>query len=469
MEGTPMRTFLLSLCWLTITGCGSQTPPETVNSPGNSAGVTLALRNPDARNNAASSLSSLDAEQQRAIEQLIVRAQVAVEHGQIPQAIEALSQAIGIDPSDTRLLCMRADVYSTSGEQATARADFSSAILADPANAELRNIRGYFLMTQGIYGEALTDFAKAIDLDPSLSVAWNNRGLVYLHQGEYVLAAEQFLAAVNGDSEYVDGWNNLGFACLKQTKFDEALQNIERAIELNPEYIPAWNNRGLINMETKDYEAACIAFTRAIELADLDPRWYLHRQVALQKLHRFDEAAADQHTIAWIGRLSESNQHLNHDMQDAARWVARGNCLAEGQRYDAAINDYTNALKLEPDNINALNSRARVQAALGELTKAMDDCDQSIFIQPTLEALSIRGDAWLAMNNLDQAIEDFEAAQRLDESFAEAYRRRAKFHNSKGNKAAAEKDLKAAQRIEDALAGRLPANNTEPIPFPDSE
>ncbi len=464
-----MRTFLLSLCWLIVAGCGSEVPPETAGLPGNAAGVTLALGNPDARKGAGSTLTSLDTEHQQAIEQLIISARLAVDDGQIPQAIEALSQAIGIDPSDTRLFHMRADVYSMSGELASARADFSSAILADPANAELRNIRGYFLMTQGVHEDAVADFSEAIELDPKLSVAWNNRGLIYLHQGEYAMAVQQFLAAVDCDGEYVDGWNNLGFAYMKQDKLDQALQNIEQAIGLNPGYIPAWNNRGLINLKAKDYEAACTAFTRAIELADLDPRWYSHRQVVLQKLNRFDEAAADQQTIVWIGRLSKFNQHLNRDVRDAARWIARGDCLAKGDRYDAAISDYTNALKLEPDNIDALNARARVQAAIGELTKAMDDCDQSIFIQPTLEALSIRGDAWLAMNNLDQAIEDFEAAQHLDETFAETYRRRAEYHSSKGDKAAEEEDLKAAQRIEDALAGRLPAENTEPIPFPDSE
>lgn len=460
-----MRVFSLSLCFLAGVGCGS----EDSVTPGQPPGVTLSLGNPTADHDVTVAATILDADQQQAVEHLIATARQALDRRQVPRAIEALSQAIGIDPSDSRLFRMRANVYASSGELASARADFSSAILNDPANAELHNVRGYFLMTNGVTEDALKDFGEAIKLDPKLAVAWNNSGLIRLQQGDYENALKQFRAAVELDQDYADGWNNIGFALMKLDKVEQALPNIERAIELNPGYVAAWNNRGLINLQSKDYEAACTAFTKAIEHADLDPRWYSHRQVALRELRRFDDAAADQRTIAWIGRLSQLNQHLNRDGKDATRWIARGDCLAEGKRYAAAISDYTTALEIEPANTHALNARARIQAMNGELQKALDDCEQSIFIRPTLEALSIRGDAWLAMGNLDQAIEDFESARRMDETLADAYRQRAEHRSSTGDHAAAAQDLKTARRIEDALAGRLPAENTEPIPFPEVE
>ncbi|MCH2211191.1 MAG: tetratricopeptide repeat protein [Fuerstiella sp.] len=457
-----MRNIFLSVCILAITGCGSETPQsEEVAS-----GVTLNLQNPDREQTVVPRLSQ---EERKTIEQLIASARQAADLQKSPQAIEALSQAIGIDPSDTRLLRMRADIYASAGELASARADFSSAILSDPVNAALRNVRGYFLMTNGVYEDALSDFAEAIRLDPRFAVAWNNRGLVYLRQGKFSEAVEQFTMAVECDPECVDGWNNIGFAQMKQGNLKQALLNIERAIQLNPSYVAAWNNRGLINLRLKDYEAACTAFTKAIEHDDLDARWYGHRQVALRELKRFDEVAADQRTIAWIQRLTQLTRHLNRNQKDAARWVDRGDCLAVGERYEAAINNYTNALTLEPSNTDALNARARIHAQTGHLQKALDDCEKSLVIEASLEAFSIRGETWLVMNNLDQAIEDFESARRLDETFAQAYRDRGARRHSNGDQTGAEKDFQAAQRIEDALAGRLPSTNTEPIPFPESE
>jgi tetratricopeptide (TPR) repeat protein len=464
-----MRIFGISLCLLVVTGCGSESSQQQTGTTEQAAGVTLAIVNPDAQQPTKGKAITLDTEQQQAVEQLIAEARNAVSARQNSRAIEALSQGIGIDPSDVRLLRMRADIYALSGELASARADFSSAILAAPADAELRNIRGYFLMTHGVTDDALKDFAEAIKLDPDLAVAWNNRGLIYLQQAEYDKAVKQFQAAVNCDREYVDGWNNLGFATMKQGNPEQALPHIEHALSLNPQYITAWNNRGLIHLETMDFEAACTAFTKAIEIAPLDPRWYLHRQVALRELKRFDDAAADAARIDWINRLSQVTQHLNRDTQDVTRWIARGDCLMDGNEYAAAIEHYTQALDLQSDSTEALNARARGWATTGDLRKAIDDCEDSIIVKPTLEALSIRGDAWLAMDNLDQAIEDFVAAERFDETVASTYRKRAERRQSNGDKSAAEDDLRAAQEIEDAYSGRLAARNTEPIPFPETE
>lgn len=464
-----MRAFCLILCLAFVIGCGSEAPSQPASSADQPAGVTLAVPNPAASKPAVSQTVALSPEEQKAVELLINTARQALDTGQTARAVEALSQAIGLNPADARLFRMRADVYSMAGELASARADFSSAILADPANAELRNLRGYFLMTAGVHEDALKDFEEAIRLDPDLSLVWNNRGLLYLKESKYEQAVQQFRTAVECDSEYADAWNNLGFAKMKLGQMDEALEHIERALKVNPRYVTAWNNRGLINLEQKDYEAACSAFSRAIELSDLDPRWYAHRQVALRELKRYDEAAADELKIEWISQLSALNQHLKDDVQDPTRWIARGECLLEGDKYEAAISDFTNALKLAPDSTAALTGRAKVWAKTGDLQKAIDDCEQSIVIQPTMEALSIRGEAWLAMNNLDQAIADFEDSSRLDETFAEAYRRRAEQHRTKGNDEAAEADLKAAARIEDALAGRLGSTNAEPVPFPEGE
>ena len=463
-----MRIFCITLCLLVVTGCDSESLQQQAETTEQAAGVTLAIMNPDAQQQSRSNAITLDAEQQHAVEQLIAQARNAVSGSQNRLAIEALSQGIGIDPSDVRLLRMRADIYALSGELANARADFSSAILAAPSDAELRNIRGYFLMTHGVPDDALKDFAAAIKLDPELAVAWNNRGLIYLQQAEYDKAVEQFQAAVECDREYVDGWNNLGFAIMKQGNPGQALPHIERALSINPKYITAWNNQGLIHLKTKDFEAACTAFTKAIEIAPLDPRWYMHRQVALRELKRFDDVAADEAEIGWINRLSQVTQHLNRDTQDVTRWIARGDCLMDGNQYAAAIEHYTQALYLQSDSTEALNARARGWATTGDLIKAIDDCETSIIIKPTLEALSIRGDAWLAMDNLDQAIEDFIAAERFDETVASTYRKRAKRHQSKGDKSAAEDDLRAAEEIEDAYSGRLSARNTEPIPFPEA-
>jgi tetratricopeptide (TPR) repeat protein len=153
--------------------------------------------------------------------------------------------------------------------------------------------------------------------------------------------------------------------------------------------------------------------------------------------------------------LAGSTQHLNRNVNDAVRWLARGDLLVEGEMYDEAIQNFGRALQLEPSNVDVLNARAQVYVETGQLQLALDDCDESIVIESSQQALSIRGDVWLAIGNLDNAISDFEGALRFDSSVATAYRDRAARHKDAGNQSRADEDLEAAKRIEDAFSGRL--------------
>ena len=466
-----MRLISGCLCLSMISGCGSKQPTDPASAD-QSGAVPLSIGSHATHSERGQLTDSAPSIFEPAIQQFVDKARQAVVNGLPRVAIEALSQAISVNPGDARLLRMRADVYVLSRELANARADFSTAIRTDPDNAELYNVRGYFLMMNAIRKEALADFNKAIELKPFYAAAWNNRGLIYLATGSHSMAEQQFRKAVENDENYADGWNNLGFSRFKQGRLDEALVNIQQAIRLNAKYVAAWNNCGLIHMQKEDYEAAEEAFSRAVEFAPMDPRWYNHRRAALLKLERFDEAAQDNRKVLWLAQLSRLTRHARSDLRDPERWIARGDWLAEGDEHGAAIQDYSRALNLQPGSMAALNARARAWAETGDLQQAISDCDESLVIQPSQEAYSIRGDAWLAMNNLDQAIQDYESAQRFDEQIAEAYRLRAASRLKAGDETRAKEDQEAAQRISDAMEGRLSENRPaipEPVPFPDAK
>ena len=458
--------WITSLCLASFacTGCGSDSAAPSSGESTKPVGVPLSISHPKTE---ANTLQARTAEHRAAVDALVDKATQAVSARRADLAIEALSQAIGIDPADSRLLRMRADVYAMSGELASARADFSTAILADPTNAELRNVRGYFLMTNGATPEAMDDFNKAIQLDPECAAAWNNRGLVHLQNGDYPLAEKQFKVACECQSDYADAWNNLGFAKMKQDRLDEALLDTQRSLKANPEYITAWNNCGLIHIRQEDYQSAVQAFSKAIDLAPLDPRWYSHRQIALIELERFSDAAQDQGKVEWINELNQSNVRLARDTTDIRQWIERGNVFLAGEMFDEAIRDFTSALQLNPVSVDALNGRARAYTATDKIQKALDDCDESIVINATPKALSLRGDTWLAMGNLDNALSDFEGAMRCDMTVAETYRERAAARQAAGEDDLAQADLAAAQRIEDALEGRLVDNSGKAAPLPE--
>ena len=464
-----MRPIVGCLCLLILPGCGSSEKPTEPSSGESREAVRLSIGSDPSSSQDATNHAAGAAEFQTGIQALVDKARQAVVNGQVGIAIEALSQAIGVNPGDSRLLRMRADVYVLAGELANARADFSTAIQTNPENSELYNVRGYFLMANGIAQAALADFDRAIELDPSLAAAWNNRGLVFLAGQDYQKAEQQFQKAVEANETYPDAWNNRGFARMKQNRLEEAISDIRQCLRLKSDYVAAWNNLGLIHMRTEEFEEAARAFGKAIELSPTDARWYGHRRMALLEAEQFDAAGEDERKAKWLNQLAQLTRQAKANVQDAGRWIARGDWLADGNEFGAAIQDYSRSLRLQPDNIAALNARARAWTETGDLKRAISDCDESLVIRPTQEAYSIRGDAWLAMNNLDQAIQDYEAARRFDEELARAYQLRAARHREKGDIDHAEKDQQTARRIRDALEGRLsenlrPAQGADPFP-----
>ena len=435
------------------------------------AGVPLAINGPS-RVDSSTPIAALDLSDRvtdPVVEQLFQKARQAAQEGQSAAAIEAISQAIGSDPGDSRLFRLRADIYTLMGEYANARADYALAIRNEPQNAELRNIRGYFLMSRGLQKEAVADFDKALQLNPEFSAAWNNRGLVHLAKQDYAAALADFDKAATLDATYADALNNRGFTKFKMGQLSAALSDLKRTVELMPSYATAWNNCGLVYMQQHEYALAVDAFSQATRLAPTDIRWLEHRREALKRAGRYAEAGSDAERIQWLTRLNQLTQQAMRQSNVSSTWIARASHLVEGSEFKVAVEDYSRALTLNPTDHEALSGRALAWLKLGDAGKAIADCDESLIAKPTSTAFSIRGDAWFTLANFDQAIEDFEAAHRFDETVAEAYRKRATARRAEGKGTLADADLKKADRISAALHGDTnPGKSASAqLPFPE--
>ncbi len=461
-----MRNYVWLCLVMLALGCGGG---SDTSAP--VAGVPLAINGPSrvdtSKPVAAPDLS--DSVTNPVVEQLFQKARQAARDGHSASAIEAVSQAIGIDPGDSRLFRLRGDIYTLVGEYANARADLALAIRNEPQNAELRNIRGYFLMSRGLQKEAVADFDKALQLNPQFSAAWNNRGLVHLANQDYEAALADFDKAAMIDSEYADALNNRGFTRFKMGQLSEALSDLKLTVELMPGYATAWNNCGLVYMQQHEYALAVDAFSQANRVAPNDIRWLEHRREALKRAGRYAEAGSDAERIGWLTRLKQLTQQALSQPNVSSRWIARASHLVEGSEFNVAVEDYSRALTLNPADYEALSGRALAWMKLGDAGKAIADCDESLIAKPNSTAFSIRGDAWFTLANYDQAIEDFEAAHRFDQTVADAYRKRATARRAEGKGKLADADLKKADSISAALNGETKPvkSGKAQLPFPE--
>ena len=104
----------------------------------------------------------------------------------------------------------------------------------------------------------------------------------------------------------------------------------------------------------------------------------------------------------------------------------RGNDLWKKGEFDRAIEDYTAALRIEPDDHAALINRGKSWERKGEYDRAIEDYTAALRIKPDLyQALHNRGRAWGDKGELNRTVEDFTAALRIKPDHAPALNDRA--------------------------------------------
>ena len=70
--------------------------------------------------------------------------------------------------------------------------------------------------------------------------------------------------------------------------------------------------------------------------------------------------------------------------RSAREWMADGRIHSAEARWDDAIADFTEVLRLEPKSREALVQRAHASYQNGDADQALDDCDAALRLEPCL-------------------------------------------------------------------------------------
>ena len=415
------------------------------------------------------------------------RAQEFIQKQEFKAAVQLLNQTIQAYPDLAEAYTIRATLLSDAKLYIQAIRDMDKAIRLKPDDAQYYNTRGYFSLLMENNGPAMEDFNQAIALDANFAQPLNNRGLVRISLGgqfkqagdtdkastEFRKAVQELDAALRIDPKYVDAYNNRGFALSLARKYDEAIQSFTRAIEINSQYVNAWNNRGQAYAQTGQHELAISDFTKAIELQPNSLEYYQLRADAYLAAGKTELARKDLDHVEWCYELDAVNRRLASTPKNPVNWVERGNLLRKVARWDEATKNYEDALQLDPNFPSALVGPASVHFKQGQHDQALTICQKILDAGPNRDATSIRGDILNLRGKYDEAIADYEAAQRFDSQVAQAYLKRAEQRKANGDIQQASADIVQAIGMDPSLKNSLPdappvqtAEQVKPGAFP---
>jgi len=115
-----------------------------------------------------------------------------------------------------------------------------------------------------------------------------------------------------------------------------------------------------------------------------------------------------------------------------AAFNSRGNVHLSTRNYDRAIDDYNEAIRLDPKYAIGFNNRGLAYQGKGKTDRAIEDFDEAIRLNPTYATAFVnRADARRIKGRIDLAIEDSDRAIGLNPNLARAFLARALAYQQK--------------------------------------
>lgn len=406
--------FLIAIC-LINSGCGSSDDSATTNAEDKKE-ATESVAGGD-----APSTPHQDAELQTIIE----RTNKLLQVGNFRQAMDVISRAMVNHPENSSLYRIRAILHQKTGQSSSAMTDYTQAVRLDPTNAQLQDEVGFYLFSMGEIETAQQHIEQAVKIDPEFVAAWNHLGLIQITAGELTKARKTLSTAIKIKPDYVDALINRGFAAYQLKQFDKALADYDAALKINPDAVNAHNNRGLIDYEKEDYESAVANFTKCIMLEPKNPKYFEHRRMAYLKLGMKTEAFSDSQQWQQLQQRSLVNQQISRQPANAIGYLARAELAFRDGQFKAALLDFDRAIQLNDNLPQAWYGRAKSRFELEKYNLVIDDCSRALSLNAAQPIYSLRGEAFLKLDKIDEALKDFHSAKRLDPTVAEAFLRKA--------------------------------------------
>jgi tetratricopeptide (TPR) repeat protein len=168
---------------------------------------------------------------------------------------------------------------------------------------------------------------------------------------------------------------------------------------------------------------------------------YLNRGAAYNSKWRFDKAIGDQTEAL----------RLNPKLADAH--AGRGFAHLRKGEMEKAIADLTEAICLDPNSQSAYYNRGLIRLQSAEHDQALADFEEAVRCNPKSgEALVMRGICYVAKNDLDRALASFDGAVAVDPMNPMGYMERSNLYSRRGDRNKQERDYQEALRLNPNIA-----------------
>ena len=270
---------------------------------------------------------------------------------------------------------------------------------------------------------------------------WLERGNQLWRLRRYPEAIQAFEAAIKQKPKFIHlAYYGKGLALARSGEYPEAITALQQSVQSQPDFVPAWLLLSAVYRESNQLDKALAAIDKAIQLQPNNPNLYSQKHAVLGDLKRYREAAAA------INKAIELSPR-------AVFYFNRAIVRKDLGDKQGAIDDYNQAIKINPNLADAYYNRGLVRSELGDKQGEIDDYNQAIKINPNYaQAYYNRGNARFVLGDKQGAIDDYNLAIKFNPNLALAYNNRGIVRDDLGDKQGAIDDYNQAIKINPNLA-----------------
>jgi len=265
---------------------------------------------------------------------------------------------------------------------------------------------------RGKYQSAIADCEQAISRGYKKAYYLRAQSKTYLN--DYKGVIEDCTQAIRFEPDNDAAYNDRGSAKFLLHQYREAIEDYTQAIKLSPDAF-YYRNRGNAKRALQDYAGAIDDYREAVSLAPEDGESWEKIRECTQKLEStyYDRAKNYAEKREWKKAVKEYDQIISLTPK-AIYFFKRAYAKNTLGDYKGAIEDYSESIRLKPDDAVAYNNRGCAKKSLYQYKGAIEDYTQAIKLSPDSLYYRNRGNAKRALQNYAGAIDDYCEAVCLD-------------------------------------------------------
>ena len=186
------------------------------------------------------------------VENLTMKAQVALAREDTLVAIQYIDSALVIDAFDAQSWTMRSMISLQRGEYAQAESEIDKAIIQRPRVAGNFINRALARFHQNNLRGAMEDYDQALELEPNNYLGHFNRGLLRAQVGDDNRAIEDFNFVLNLEPDNMIALYNRALLLDQTGDLNGALRDISQVIEEYPEFWTGYLQRAAVRRKLGD-------------------------------------------------------------------------------------------------------------------------------------------------------------------------------------------------------------------------